>query len=162
MEKLSEWIISIAGISMVATAVLALTPEGAPKKMMRLACGAASVIAVLSIVTRFDFDDYSKYLSRSREEAERVVSQAEEEALVQKRFIIEESCASYILDKGNELGAQISVRVKARWSQEGYWYPAEAEISGSVESSARKSLARYIETELGISEEDQTWSTQDE
>jgi len=147
---------------MVCAAVLALTPEGTPKKMVRLVCGAVSVIAVLSVITQFRFDDYSKYIFNSREEAKRVVSQAEEDVQVQKRIIIEESCVSYILDKGNELGAQISVRVKAMWSQEGYWYPVEAEISGACDAAAQKALTRYMENELGIREDKQIWSTQDE
>ena len=66
------------------------------------------------------------------------------------------------MDKGTQLGCKLNVRVKAHWSTDGYWYPAEAEISGAVTEMAQSELARYMEAELGIAREKQFWSTDDE
>ena len=72
------------------------------------------------------------------------------------RKVIEESYEAYILDKGENLGVEItSADVSVRWSDEGYWYPVKAEIEAEQKSAE---LTDAISRELGIETENIYWS----
>ncbi len=163
IETVRNWILCIIGTALICSAVTALTPEGTSKKAVRTVCGFASVIAVLAIAVDFNYADYSSYLSLYRVEADETISDALQKSSQKTRFIIEEECEAYILDKANNLGGGLdTVSVTAAWSEQGVWYPARVELTGDMASEAREQLAEEIIFELGIPKEKQIWSTDNE
>ena len=63
------------------------------------------------------------------------------------------------MDKAASLGLTLKgVEVTAVWSEDGFWYPAHAEMTGPESPE----LAYALEAELGIPKEEQIWSAEDE
>ena len=163
IETVRNWILCIIGTALICSAVTALTPEGTSKKAVRTVCGFASVIAVLAIAVDFNYADYSSYLSLYRVEADETISDALQKSSQKTRFIIEEECEAYILDKADELGLNVDeVSVTARWSEDGIWYPAGAVLTVSGDDREVEELAALIEAQLGIAKDEQAWSVLDE
>lgn len=159
IETLRSWIIGVIVAVLVCSFILEVTPDGRVKAVVRFACGIMVSIALVGIVMDFDYGSLSMYLAEYRENANNVALSAAENASKETRFIIEEKCEAYILDKAEN--SDISVSVSAKWSDNGYWYPYEVQISGAISESDRETLTRIIESELGVPEENQTWSTND-
>ena len=163
MDSLGEWILSLVGAAILCSAALAVTPDGMARRPVKLVCGIALMVALLGIVTKFDYGALAVEIGGYRQRAEEQVSDAVSQSSNETRFIIEARCEAYILDKATRLGADdIQVSVTARWSEQGYWYPAEAELSGEITEETRSELSALMAVELGIGTEEQTWNTDDE
>ncbi len=162
METVRGWLLTLTAAACISSAALALTPEGAPKRWVKLVCGFVMLLALLSVVRGFDYDAFSLNLAKYRQEGEAIAGKAASDASDRTRFIIERQCEAYILGKARELGADVEVRVTAGWNEGGVWVPVTAELSGRVPDDVRLSLTRVIESELGIASARQKWSTDDE
>ncbi|MGM9521650.1 MAG: hypothetical protein ACI3VB_04145 [Oscillospiraceae bacterium] len=163
METIRSWILCITGTALVCSAAMALTPEGMAKKAVRLICGLALMIALMGIAVKLDYGSLSLYMSEYRQKAEDTVSDAVSESSKQTRYIIEKECEAYILDKAETIGIGLyEVSVTAKWSEDGYWYPASAKMTSEPDEEKSRELALKISAELGIPEEAQIWSTKDE
>lgn len=158
IELVREWCIRLIVTGLVCSVVLAITPEGGAKQGVKIACAVVSALALLSIAGKLDTEELSKSLARLRLEAERATQEGYKKGNEETRFIIEEKCEAYILDKEEAQG--LSVEVTAKWSDEGYWYPYEVRLSGDVTQEKKSSIAYIVESELGIPSERQIWSTE--
>jgi len=158
-EALRTWTCAIIGTAAVCSVLLVLTPEGRVKEVVRLLCGVAVSAAILSPLIDMDYSSFSKGLAEYRLEAESLTASAEEESKNLNRTYIEEKCQAYILDKAASCGVKlISVRVRAQWSTDGYWYPVYAEISAQADEIKTDRIKSIIEAELGIPRENQRWT----
>lgn len=152
---LRSWILTIIGTALICGVVRALAPEGMGKKAVSVVCGFVMLGAVLGI-RGGDVGTPEGYFEGFTAEAEEFARRAREEGTTQTRFIIEQKCEAYILDKAVRMGITVSeVSVTARWSEEGFWVPAECTIAGEMDAA----LAAVIASELGIPVERQTWGT---
>ena len=158
-ELFSQWLHAVIYTGIVCSIAILMTPEGRVKKALNVICAVAMCAAVASPLAELDFDAYSKAMARYELDAERYISQGEDYSKNLNRTIIEDECRAYILDKADEIGAELSeVRVTALWSSDGYWYPHEAEIVSSAADEQKSRLSDYIQAQLGISISDQNWS----
>ena len=104
-----------------------------------------------------DIEDLAQAINEL--DADKYIGKGEDYSKNLNRSIIEDKCRAYILDKADEIGAELSeVTVTAQWSSDGYWYPHEAEIVSSAADDQKSRLSDYIQTQLGISISDQNWS----
>ena len=88
-----------------------------------------------------------------------IPTQGEQYSKNLNRTIIEGECRAYILDKADETGTELAeVTVTAEWSTDGYWYPHEVRIVSEADENQRAKLSDCIQTQLGISVENQDWS----
>lgn len=159
LSTLRQWILTITATALICAVAKALTPGGAGKKVMGVVCGFAMMAALLSVTGDVDAGGIGAYIDRYRREAEAYAGEASEAGARQTRFIIEERCEAYIWDKAAGLGLTLdSVEVTARWSGDGFWYPASAVLRGDES----RELSRIIEADLGIPAQAQIWSTRDE
>ena len=163
MTVLGAWILRLAGAAIISAAAIAITPDGAVKKVVSVLCGILTLTTMLSIGADFDFTAFSQNLAVYREKAEENADEMSNNTYELSRIIIEDECGAYILDKGRSLGANdMEVHVSAKWSDDGYWYPYKASIVCDAEENLRKQIIYYIETELGIPEKEQYWRAGDE
>ena len=154
-EILRNWILGLAGAAVFCVLCSAVTPDGSVKRVQKMLCGVVMTLALLSPIKGLDMSGYSLNLARCRQQAEEIGATAQEISDSLSRTFIEERCAAYILDKARLLGSEPgAVRVTARWSSEGVWYPAEAEIEAQYD----RRLSDKIEEELGITAQNQHWS----
>ena len=155
---IQESIRQLCAVSIFCGAAINITPEGGVRRIMQLLCTAALTMAILSPIKEIDFDIYALETARLRE-AESAIH--ERTARIDRRLnraVIEEQCEEYILDKAEELGANVSgVKVQAQWNMDGLWVPYSAEIDAPDIGSAKAALESVIENELGIPAERQMW-----
>ena len=98
-------------------------------------------MAILSPIKEIDFDIYALETARLREAESAINESAERIDGRLNRAVIEEQCEEYILDKAEELGANVSgVNVQAQWSLEGIWVPYSAEINAPDIGSVKAAL----------------------
>ena len=155
---LTDWVRAVTGAALLSALALALAPAGQVKKVVRLAAGAACVLALLSPLGEPDTEDLARDLAGYREAQQQLVADAKETAAGLERTVIEEACAAYIWDKAGQLGLSLtSAEVRVRWCDEGYWYPSAAEICAPP-GQETDGLRLAIAGELGIPEEQQEWS----
>lgn len=158
-DIIHQWLHAVTFTGIVCSLAYMLTPEGRVKRAMQIICGIVMCIAIISPLAKLDMNSYSKALSQYKIDAESIARNGEEYSKNLNRAIIQERCEAYILDKAAEQGVKLSeVSVLARWSDEGYWYPYEAQICADVPQSAQARLSDTIEATLGISCERQIWN----
>ena len=159
IELIRQWILGMTGAAVFCAVATELTPKGPVKGVLRTVCGVVMAAALIAPLLDFDFPAYSLNLARYRDGAASVTEDGKEISDALNRRVIEETLGAYILDKAQTLGAEVTeARVSVRWSTEGVWVPASAEIYGSYSEA----LAGAIEAELGVPREAQTWSEHEE
>jgi stage III sporulation protein AF len=155
---LREWILGLCGAALVCALALAVCPKGRVCAVLRVVCGAVMAIALLKPVIGIDFAAYSEALEKYRTEAEAAAGSVRDRKDILSRTIIEDECAAYILDKAAERNVALSaVKVRAVWSEDGFWYPYEATLSGPGAEKGNDMLAEIIEADLGVPRDRQVW-----
>lgn len=158
-DTIHQWLRAVTFTGIVCSLAYMLMPEGRVKRAMQVICGIVMCIALISPIAKLDMNSYSKALSQYKIDAESIARDGEEYSKNLNRAIIQERCEAYILDKAAEQGVKLAeVSVLARWSDEGYWYPYEAQICADAPQSAQARLSDIIEATLGISCERQIWN----
>ncbi|MBR7082080.1 MAG: hypothetical protein IKI49_05200 [Oscillospiraceae bacterium] len=158
-EAFGEWIRAVTGTAMLCAAAMMLLPDGKVKRSARLIFGFVMLFALLGILGRLKMPEYSELLTGSKYELSELVGELDKTNRELERAVIEERAAAYILDKGDACGATISgASVRAKWSEDGYWYPFSAEISADMRYG---DVEYYIAAELGIAPENIIWNTGD-
>lgn len=160
MEWLRGWLLSILTVSLLCALAEALMPEGAVRRVGRLACGLALLWGVLWPCTRFRFVPGDR-AETWRQELEKEGSAMEERLNTDMKRIIEERCGAYIQSKGEQRGRSWSVRVFCR-SEDGLFLPDRAEIPGGLSAEEQEEISRLLETDLGIPPERQVCTGREE
>lgn len=158
--SLSGSISQLAGAAIIAGAALALTPRGKVQNVLKLICGIYLVCLIIGSVAQGNFALSSYDISEYRAQAESLVNDSLNEKSRLERTVIEDELRAYILDKGIEMKADISdVDLEMKWCAEGeYWYPVSVKIIGEFSEYEKVRIESFIETEIGISRENQVWS----
>jgi len=153
-EQLRNWVLGLAAASAFCAAATLLTPKGRVRQVVRLLCGILMTAALISPLRLLDLSDYGLYLAQYRNRAELLTGEAENITRNLDRSYIQERMAAYILDKAAFLGAAVEdVEVECRWETAGLWVPERVTIIGDFHGE----LSRALESELGISREEQIW-----
>ena len=156
MEQIRSWLLGMIGAAVFCAVSAELVPRGGVKRVHSLMCAVVMSAALLLPLLRLNAGDFTLDLARSREEIAAAVRSAEEISERLNRRSIETELEAYILDKAQTLAAPLQgVRVEARWSTEGVWYPVTVTLDGVY----HEALARLIESELGIAASAQNWRT---
>jgi len=160
-ELLRNWILGICGVSLITALALSVPMDGKVRRVARLVCGMAMIIALVRPALDFDYAAYSQYLQSYKLDLAEDAGAFDEVNERLTRSIIQEETAAYIWDKAEELGLPLSaVSVNSELAGDGGWYPYEAWLdAGGLISTA---LSDYMEAELGIPRVRQYWSGVDE
>ncbi len=162
-EALRSWVVGIAGAAMVTAIAMTVTPEGRVKRVVSLVCGLMTVVALIKPIVGFDYGSFSEYLAQYKSEAEAFSANIEATNENLTRRIIEERSEAYILDKGKSLGmTDLKAAIQLTWCVDGFWYPSGVSLETNADETARQSLGRDIEAELGIPTDEINWSQDDE
>lgn len=143
-------------ISVVLAVFTLLIPEGGVKRVAVLLCTVILLSIVLEAARGFDFEAYATQLAKHRDDSAAIAQDSQQINRELNRLVIEDSCETYILDKGKALGLQVTqVQVQVKWSMDGVWYPVSAKICAGGRNAELESL---IVAELGIPSEKLEWS----
>ena len=159
MEAIRRYLFSLCAAALLCSLVRALVPKGRMKSICSLLCGVFLAMTALSGLAGWQLTDVAEELTKMRiaaEEARTGVEIGNREAL---SAIIKSKTEAYIWDKAQELGLSVSVDVAIE-EDGAYPYPAAVQISGQFTEMQRQNLARYIEENLAIGKEQQTWTNE--
>ena len=159
MDAVRRYLFSLCAAALLCSLVRALVPKGRMKSICSLLCGVFLAMTALTGLAGWELSDVAEELTKMRiaaEEARTGVEIRNREAL---SAIIKSKTEAYIWDKAQELGLSVSVDVAIE-EDGAYPYPAAVQISGQFTEMQRQSLTRYIEENLAIGKEQQTWTNE--
>ncbi len=153
ISAIREWLCSIVICTLFLSILRAMLPEGAVKQVGNFTGGLLLLLCVLSpllhldgLSSEFNFSEYRSDF----EEQQKLWAEDGERALTQR---IEEETESYISDKANAIGAEVSVSVETEKRKDGIIVPTMVHLTGPYVSE----LSVCIQQELGIPPERQVW-----
>lgn len=154
---LHDWICSLTAASAAAAAARLLCPEGGVKKVTEVLCGVMLAAVLASPLLRADIPTLALSMAEYRRTAAELTEGAEAAEKQLLREHIEDQCAAYILREAHTLGAEeLRVTVRTKWRDEN-WVPYEARVEGVLSAEVKNALGAYMEAELGIPRERQSW-----
>lgn len=156
MQSVRSYILSIVASSIICACVQTLIGrKGASAKLIRMLCGIYMTIVFISPLQHFDFSIYTDYFAGIMHEVNDTVSEGQNLAQQKRKEIIIQQTQSYILDKASSFGVDVEVDVNV--SDDATQAPNAVTIKGAVSPYVKKMLTNYIEDQIGIPKEAQTW-----
>jgi len=155
MDVWKEYVLSIIICTLYCGILTGMVSGTARKKLMQLICGASLVVAVLYPVSGLDLYkyDFDEFLGDYRNAAQDYVSLGMDMAMEEKGRYIKNACAAYICNKAASQGAKVTAEVYL----DDELLPVGAEISGHSGQQAEEKLICMLESDLGITRENQVW-----
>lgn len=156
MENIRQYLLAVTAAAMVCAVINTLTgPKGTVKALLKLLTGLFLALSVLSPWLDLGQLNLSNFADVLQSEAGDAVSLGETMALDSVGGIIKERTAAYILDKAESMDLDIEVEVTLDSSNPPR--PCAVKINGSVSPYAKEILKQYIEDNLDIAKENQSW-----
>ena len=153
-----EWLLALTCAALAASLAQALAPEGAPRRICRLAGGLVLLLAAVGPVVGLEEGDLSALTENWRSRGELAVQSMEEENDLLYQAIIETRAAAYIVDKAEALGVSCQAQVTCRsQGEQALPLPWEARVTGELSQSQRQAISQLLEADLGIPPERQSF-----
>ena len=149
---MKAYLMSIIAAAFLVALLKALGGTGAGQGMLRLVGGILLTLTVFRPLEVLELK--LPQTEHFRSDAQAAVSDGLEQAESMRNACITEGVQAYILNKATALGADVHVSVSVN-SQH---IPFAARITGDVTPEIRKQLAQTLETDLGITKENQSWT----
>ena len=156
---IKEWIMGITAASILVSAVIAITPNGASKKSVRLVGGLILFIVIIRPLKEMNMSDLAFYNMQYRADYEKYEQKLIMQDSSMIKTIIEDKTRTYILQKADLLGIECDAEVSAQKREDGYPYPDEIifYVSEDHDSESIKQLSYIVASELGVPVEKQEW-----
>ena len=146
-------------LSVLAGVLMAITPDGAVRRVSEICACAMLTAVLLSALGETDFDKYaldSAKLFASERELSKGAEKAQREL---NRLVIEREYRTYICDKAKAFGIEdIDILLEVRWDMDGIWVPWSVEVHTQAGETETDALKKVIRDELGIPFERQSWN----
>ena len=152
MTFLRQWLLGIVSCALLVSFCEQLTPAGALRKLVRFTGGLLLILSILQPVTHLDLDVLPLDLDAYREAAAQVRLELEDEREGALADGIAARTGAYIEDKAAQLGLTVRAVVETE-NADVTPLPNAVTLYGTENAA----LADYIETQLGIAKEKQTW-----
>ena len=157
MDAIREYLLTVALAAIICAVIKRLLDrKGIPAAIARLLTGIFMTVTVLSPLTGISLGGLSDMTGDFRIRAEQAVQSGKKLTADSMRKDIMEQTRAYILDKAEDMGAQIDVQVTL--SDDYYPVPKQVTISGSIGPYAKKRLQSILREDLGVPEEYQIWT----
>ena len=151
------YVLRVVAASAVCAMVSVLTNnKTATGKIAGMLCSIFLAITVLSPLVNLRFQSFAEYFGDLSFEAEQYVEEGKSSAQQSAAGIIKAQTESYILDKANRMGLEISVEVEL--DDDNNSIPCGVLLSGNVSPYAKQVLSEFMENNLGIAKENQKWT----
>lgn len=153
MEGLRQYAISVVSVAILCSVLTRIAPQNSEKNLMRLISGLILTIVVIRPISRIQLPSMQELSIPKDAAANIAVEEGKELAEESMNDIIKRTCEAYILNKATAIGADVHVSVSVNAQH----IPFAARITGDVTPDIRKQLAQTLETDLGITKENQSW-----
>ncbi len=149
MGYISNWVRSIATVTMMMAAVTVLTPKNTAGRAAML-CGSILLTAVLvSPIKTFDIEAVSEYDRKFELEIEKRAEAISREGEKVKETIIEENLRTYILQRAKQFGISCDIAVACR---DGMPHLVTVRLKRKED---RERISEILTEECGIAKENQ-------
>lgn len=153
-----EYVISVVGSCMLCGILCAFVTDSKKKDLLRLVCGIIITMTVAAPLTRRDISwQFPEELLEIADDGE-ILAAGEALAREEASRRIIAGCEAYILDKAELTDSGIQVEITLDDRQ----LPAFAEIRGDCSGETRRQLEALLESDLGITKENQRWTGKQE
>lgn len=154
MESLRQYILAVVSVALISSILMSLVQNGFAKELIRLICGLFLTLIVIQPIINFDFGVFAEYSASFAKDAEAVAAVGDSMAKEAMGDIIKSESEAYILDKAASMNADITVDITVSDAQ----LPERATLSGNLSPYARERLETILESDLGITKENQVWT----
>lgn len=137
----------------ICALVNAMGGSGAGSGLRRIIAGSVLILAALH--PGGDFELPVLDMDQIRREADIAVRDGIQQAKREEAAVISDSCAAYIWNKADGLGATVTVQVELDESL----LPCAVTVIGNLTEQTRQELSRMLTSEFGLGEEAQKWIT---
>ena len=103
-----------------------------------------------------NINEFDLMMKSILDEGREIAREGEESSRAALRQIISDETRAYIMDKARSYGAEVEVQINL--SQDDPPIPVRCIISGAVSPYVRQQLTKVLISELGIPEENLTWT----
>ena len=153
MDAIKDYLLSITAAALVCGIAISITGKnGSIPKIMKMLCGLFLAAAVIKPAVEVRIENIYDFTDNLTAKGELAVVQGENMAAEEMKRIIKQKTETYILDKANALGAEITVQVVLE-----DYIPARVTIMGDVSPFVKSNLSASITQELNIPPEEQIW-----
>lgn len=156
MAEIRQYALSVTAAAIFCGILSGLLSDGKRKALLQLIFGVFLTIAVIKPFTKMDFSGIMEFPASFSDIAETAVADGENMAAKAAGEIIKEETEAYILDKAAELDAQIHAEIIL--SEDNPPVPIAVKLYGEPAPYIRRQLQVLLQSELGISKENQQWS----
>ena len=162
MNEVGQWLLSIVAASVLCAVAEELMPSGSVKQVGKLVCGLVILwvllapLKTLGSVLELDwFEEYNMQMAQTKQELELQVE-------TDRKAVIEEKCAAYIVDKAAELGVACTVEVYCRVGEEGLYLPEHVKLTGVFSDVAQSQMTQLLEEEFALASGQQEYLMKEE
>ena len=156
MDSLGKYLLGIlAGALICGIAMELVGKKCAHAPLIRLICGVFMILCVVSPLLDIRIGPLSDLTGQIQQEAEAVTQDGKNMAQDYYRSVITQRTQAYILDKAISLGADIEAEIELKEDETSV--PKSVTIRGRISPYAKGLLSKWMENELGIATEEQTW-----
>lgn len=148
-----QYLLSILICTLTCGIISQILMDTKRKKLVRMICGIVIGIAIFYPLTKVNLEKYMYFPDADWKDSDFYISAGEKLSLTEQEKCIKTYCETYILDKAKELDAEIAVEIVLNEEK----LPCFAQIQYGTDSKIQNELQRILETELGISKENQKW-----
>lgn len=157
MEKFRTWLLGITAAAMVLALVDSLMPEGAVKRVGKLAGGLVLILVIIQPVLGLDYQTLAAALMNYRFETEEYSNALELENERLQKIIIEDRTGAYIQDRAVGLDIDCTVTVRCHAGDDGVFYPHSVLVQGDLTEDQIHTMTKVIEGEVAIPPENQQY-----
>lgn len=154
MENLRQYIMSVILAALICGILLGLVHSKSSEKAIRLLCGLFLTLTVIRFPGQIELDSLFSSYSSYNQTAQDAAALGKKRASKMAADSIKAQYETYILDKASALNAEVSIDISV--NQE--YIPIHANISGKISPYNRHRLEDILETDLGITKENQLWT----
>lgn len=157
MEAVRQYLMSVIAAAVICAIVRALTQnKGASSEIIKLICGVFIAITLISPWNKISISGIVNYIEDFSLDAENITSAASESAREEQNKIIKAQTEAYIQDKALSMGVQLQADITVSNLSPGL--PQRVEITANASPYQRQQITGWIETDLGIPEDQQIWN----
>ena len=149
IQQLQSALARLILLCMAAAVAENLMPEGAPRRVGRMACALVLLCAVLSPLGELDLETVAG-AAVWQEEILQQTQQLEYRQSMAAKPIIEQAYAAYIQDKAAQLGCPCQAVFVELVLQDGLFLPSGVELRGTLSRQQEQHLSAVLAEELGL------------
>lgn len=157
MDGVRGWLLALISAAVLCAVADCLMPAGPVKRIGKLVCGLVLLCAVLQPVVSLDLAGSRAWLESWCEGLELRKAELEELANEERKIVIEQEYAAYIVDKAADMGLTCTAGVRCRTGEAGLPIPDEAWVSGRLTDVEQSRMTQLIWEDLGVPAERQAY-----